>query len=157
MNHHEHNISAPMPQACLATIETLAAAIGLDAAQLAQGRPVHYKGVDFYLGHHGEADPCGLMLMINIGTLPEEAQALACRRLLEHNTLTPAALRGYFSLMPGTDIVLSCIRFDLERTPDASDAILALIATIASELDAMTQSFRAEFERMDAGQANLAA
>ncbi len=143
--------SQKAPAAFLQAVQQLADKLGLDAQKLSEGARVEYKGIDFWLHHHGAMDRNGLTLSISTGTIPPQAQAGAYRHLLTHNAMTPAALHGYFGMMPDADIVLFCIRFDLDKTHDAADAIIALIGTMAYELQQTIAALSSELERMAAG------
>ncbi len=73
--------------------------------------------------------------MIRMGTIASEFESLILRRLLEHNATTPAGAAGYYSVLPGTDTAAFCIRMNMARAHNASDAVLAYIGLFAKQLE----------------------
>lgn len=102
--------------------------MGLDAQMLAAGHPVETMGTRLAFMHYGDRDPDGLTLLVQIGVVAQEDQALALRRLLHFNALTPAAVCGYYALVPGTDDVVFCWRFDIANTANAAPHIVSVVS-----------------------------
>lgn len=122
----------------LEVIQNVGARIGLDPQQIAGGAPIEFKGVTFWLAHHGAMDPEGLVLSINMGEITAEFEAAMFRQMLEHNAMTPAAVGGYYSLLPGTGTAMFCVRMNLARASNAADAVLAYVGLFAHQVDEFT-------------------
>jgi hypothetical protein len=108
--------------------------LALDAQMLIEGRPVEAHGMRFWFVHYGERDPYGLTLFAQVGALAEEHGAGTLRRLLEFNALTPAALTGYYALVPGTDDLVCCWRWDIAEPADGvAQQIVAEISEMSRQ------------------------
>jgi len=143
------NAHLQMPAAYREAVEAFAGKTGLPAAQLLEGLPFECDGARFRLEHYGAADPNGLVVMVEIGELDPEDEVIALRRLLESNALSPAAVSGYYSLLPGTSMVLYCIRLNLAAEPDAAEAMVRLMGTITTGVKTMVEELTREIERAD--------
>lgn len=147
----ESRTDAEQPPALfLRAAQELGTRLRLDVHELVQGAPVEYQGIRFSLQHHGAMDPDGLTLAVHTGTIPAIAQAAAYRQLLMHNAMTAAAVHGFFAMVPDTETVLLCIRFNLERTSDAADAVMAIVGNMARELQRTVQDLSNELRKMGA-------
>lgn len=122
----------------LQVIQDIGTRIGLDAQQIAGGAPIEFKGVTFWITHHGALDPEGLVLSINMGTITAEFEAAMFRQMLEHNAMTPAAVGGYYSLLPGTGTAMFCVRMNMARASNAADAVLAYVGLFAHQVGEFT-------------------
>lgn len=118
----------------------------LDEASVVLGEPFSIAGIPYCLIHHGTRDPDNATVLIDFGQYAlndSAARAGLFRSLLEHNARTPAALRGYFGLLPGTEQVRYCICANLasaasDDKPNAIDLVVdsgaELIRRMAAEL-----------------------
>ena len=134
------NRASNPPERYLETLQEISQKIGVDTEKLVQGQPLEYKGFTCWLHHHGHLDPVGMTLKIGVGVVPPVEGELACKRLLEHNALTPAAVNGYYAMLPGSEIIVYCVRIDLERIPNAADAVLSFIGLLGRDMEALTKA-----------------
>ena len=127
MNHLGTGFDKPSPR-FLEVAGEIARAMGLDEQMLAAGRPMEAHGVRFGFVHFGQQDPDGMTLFAQVGIVPEEEEAAVLRRLLQANAATPAGLSGYYAVVPGSDDIVCCWRFDISDVPDAAQQIVALVS-----------------------------
>jgi len=124
-----------LPDGFRTAVTQFAQAMGLDAAALLDGHRFDYKGIGFRLETYGGLDPDGLYLLAEVGQFTDDNSRGICRRLLELNGLVPAARLGYYMLMPGTNIVLFCMRIDLDQADSAHDLVAAALQVLTGELE----------------------
>lgn len=132
----------------LRAVQDIAKAIGLDTEKIAAGAALQCNGITFWIGHHGQLDPEGMVLRIHMGAVPTGLESVVLRQLLEHNAVTPAAVSGYYSLLPGTDIIALCVRLNLAKVPRPRDAILAYIGLFAKQVAEFEQMVRAGVDQV---------
>ena len=101
-----------------------------------------FEGIDFWLQHHGASDPDGMVLMAGIGSLAPATEAQVLRRLMEFHYVLPVALRGYYAVMPGSNLIACCLRIDFDRTPNPVGAIFDFMKGMAASREAMTAHLR---------------
>jgi hypothetical protein len=129
---------APSPK-FLEVAQDIGMRIGLDPEKIIAGAAIEFKGVTFWLGQHTELDSNGLVVFIHMGDIAPEYEGEVFRRLLERNAITPAAIAGYYSVWPGTNIVAFCVRVDLATAAEPVDAILGYISLFAHRVGEVKQ------------------
>lgn len=141
---HAEPLSQPSAR-FLGVLQDLAQRVHADLQLLVEGQPVQYEGFTFRLTHEGSQDPAGMTVMIEMGLVGEGSDGAAIyKRLLEQNALMQAALSGYFCVLPGTDVVAYGFRVDLERVPNAADAILASIGLLGDDMQRLVRIIETE-------------
>lgn len=116
----------PPPQ-FLDAAQRIAHSLSLDLHKVIAGYPMTYQGVDFWLRHYGQADPDGMVLMIEIGRLSPSTEAQVLRALMEYQYVAPAGIAGYCAVMPDSDLLAYCMRIDFQRTPNPAGEVLDLV------------------------------
>jgi hypothetical protein len=134
------------PLRFLEVASEIAQLLGLDAQMLIAGRPVEAHGVRFGFIHFGQQDADGMTLFAQVGMVPREDEAVALRRLLQLNAATPAARTGYYAIVPGTDDVVCCWRFDISGMDDAARQIVNMVLQMCESVAGMQASLD-EFRR----------
>lgn len=134
-----HPSARPSPR-FLEVAGEIAQSMGLDVQMLAAGQPMELRGVRFAFIHFGDRDAYGMTLFAQVGTVPRESEALALRRLLQLNALTPAAISGYYAIVPATDEVVCCWRFDLAGMDDAAAQLVATVREMCEHVAGMRAS-----------------
>lgn len=129
---------SPSPR-FLEVVQDMADQIGLDAQAIVSGAPLELKGVTFWLGHHGDRDPDGLFLYIHMGDIDPALEAPLFRQMLVHNAITPAAVGGYYSLLPDSNTAAFCIRMNMARASNPVAAVLAYIGMFAHQVDELAK------------------
>jgi hypothetical protein len=132
----------------LQAVQDIGETIGLDPEKIVAGTPIQCNGLTFWLGHHGQEDPEGMMLRIHMGSVPPEFESVMLRRMLEHNAMTAAAVNGYYSVMPGTDIAVLSVRLNLGKSARPCDAILAYVGLFAKQVQEIDRVVRAGVDEM---------
>jgi hypothetical protein len=136
---YEGDGARPSPVFIAAAAE-IARRLGLDAPMLIDGNAFELMGRNFAFVHYGAADPDGLTLLTEVGDFDGSTDMLTLRRLLEFNAATPAALTGYFALVPGAEKVVACTRFDLARIDDPAETVLMHISQIIQNFAEMQRT-----------------
>ena len=119
----------------LGAAQQIAIRLGLDIGMVANGHPIDYKGLNFWL-RHDEADPGVMVVMVEIGDLPVVDEVQACRELLQQHYFGCPAIQGCYCLLPGTDVIACCARFDIESSDDVCADALRFIDQMAAQKDA---------------------
>lgn len=104
----------------LSAAQEIAFRLGLDIGMVANGHPIDYGGLLFWL-RPDDTDPGVMAAMVEIGDLPVQDEARICRQLLQQHYIGVPAMHGSYCLLPGTDVIAYCVRFEIE-TPDAASA-----------------------------------
>ncbi len=142
----------------LQTIQDISQRVGLDAQKIAAGEAIEFKGVVFWLGHHGATDPDGLVVYIHMGEIAAGFEPMIFRRMLERNAVVSGAVSGYYALFPGSNTAAFCVRLNMAKAASPADAVLAYVGLFAAqveELDKLVrdgmQMAREEIAREEAG------
>jgi hypothetical protein len=104
----------------------------VDPQLLLDGERFEWKKKGMWLRHFGDKDPDAVVLMIDMGDFPEEEPVPFLRFALEHNAFTPAAVHGYYALVPGSNTITYCVRLDIADEPSGAAAIAVLITTLVN-------------------------
>ena len=133
-----HSTSPPsgrlLPDAYRDAVYRFASAARLDADALQEGQGFDFGGVRFRLECYAQMDPDGLYLLVEVGQFEQGSAGSVCQRLLELNMLVPAARLGYYGVMPGSNMVMYCMRIDLSQTAEAHELIAAAAQALTHEL-----------------------
>jgi hypothetical protein len=130
------------------SISEFAEGVGVDPQQLLAGARFECNGMGMWLRHYGQKDPDGIVLVIDMGEYPEGEREQFLQFALEHNLLTPAALHGYYALVPGADNLAYCVRLDLATARNGPAALVTLIATLVKAVERLQKTINAA---LDAG------
>jgi hypothetical protein len=123
---------------------------GVDPEQLLSGARFECNGMGAWLCHHGQRDTEGVVLVLDMGQYPESDGEPFLRFALEHNLTAPAALQGYYALVPGTHTLGYCVRLDLARAQNGAAAIATVIGTLVRSVEAVQKSLAEHFEHFEA-------
>ena len=129
---------APPPPFFLDTAQRVALALGLDVDAATQGRDLEYDAVRFRLCHHGDLDPSAVVLAMHIESQGDMGIDML-KALLRHNCMVPAAISGYFGLLPASDALVHCVRADGET---AAARIVTCLHVAVSSRRKLTQAFQ---------------
>ena len=156
MQHSPHALASP---ACLQAVSAFAQLMGLDAQALLGGCRFEYKGTGFRLEHYGALDPDGVVLVLEIGEFAQGQDDFVCRRLLEHHIQFPAGRFGYYALAPQSNLVLYCMRVELNAgsaheviaaaMETASDGIARTLKEVAGVLEEVAAETGSQHLRAD--------
>jgi hypothetical protein len=132
MTHHFDAAGRAAPEAFVRAVEKFAAACGMPPEPLIAGQGIDNGVLVYWLVHHGDEDPQGLTLMIDVGPPPEDPQVLQAltRHLLEAHVLFPVAWLGYYAWLAHLNRLVLCVRIALDEAADVSDAAEAIAAVI---------------------------
>lgn len=147
MNSGDSAFDQPSPL-FLEVIGEIGQLMKLDAQMLAAGAPFHAQGMRFAFMHYGARDAEGLTLVAQVGVLPVKDQAAALRRLLNFNAVTPAGISGYYAIVPETEDVVCCWRFDIATMDHAARHIVSLVTEMCRQGAAMRESLAGLFGRL---------
>jgi hypothetical protein len=128
-------IPAEPPQLFSDAVREFAHSIGVDPDAMVAGEKFQANGLGMWLRHFGKKDPDGALLVIDMGQYPEADPEPFLRFAMEQNLNTPAALHGYYALVPGTRTLVLCVRLDLARTQNGAIALALAISTLVRSLD----------------------
>ncbi len=125
----------------LETAQQVAQSFRLDTEMVVNGHPVKYGDLVFWLQHYGHADARAMAVMIEIGEMTPEHKEQLCVDMLQEQFLRPVGVNGYYCLLPGTEIIAYALRIDLERTADATAAVLEFVELMAAQKEQATSAF----------------
>ncbi len=143
----DSQFTPPMSAAYREAVGKFAERICVDPAHLLQSHPIDYEGVRFRFDHHGHIDPQGLLVVVEVGTVEPGSEAVVLRHLLERHVLTPAAVCGYYGMVPGTQVILYFVRLDLSAQADCADAIAALITSVTYGLKELMDELKRDIDQ----------
>jgi len=125
-----------MPQKYRAAVEEFSHSLGMDPELVGAGARFEYRDVGFFLGHHGQMGGDNMIVMVDVGEIPDDAAGAvaAYEYMMEHNALTPAALTGYFARAPGAKRALYCMPIALDQVENGAEEISHVIASMADGL-----------------------
>jgi hypothetical protein len=139
----------------LHTAQRIAHELALDYEKIASGYPMRYQGISFWLQEYGLLDRDGLTLMIEVGQLNARDEHDVCRQLLECNYVIPAGVQGYFAVMPGSNVIASCIRIDFDKVADPAAAVFDIVRSMAESRPEITARVEAEMGRLVRAEATV--
>ena len=127
----------PVPVLFQNAVGRLAAGLGLESEPLIQGCALDADEFRFWLLHHSDADPTGLTIAMDMGSLPGDASTALARTasLLEYNASLPVARHGWYGWLPPLERLVYCMRVELEGLEDPE-------VEVTSRIGDATQSMR---------------
>jgi hypothetical protein len=109
---------------------------GLPAERLLDGMPFTCDRWIFRLQYNPHADPEGLVVMLDLGEIPQETAGLLQLEMLSENVRRPASLMGYYGIAPGTRRGAYCYHIDMRNvSPRPHQAIHAAVACMAATME----------------------
>jgi hypothetical protein len=121
---------------------------GLPANAVLDGEPFLWGKWRFALHRHTQHDPCGLLLAMDLGEIPEATAAQVQLEMLGHNARRASALIGYLGIMPGTNRAVYCVRLDERKTDEPAALIAAIIHSLATSLASSLGNLKSMFETL---------
>jgi hypothetical protein len=106
----------------------------LPADEVLAGQPFVCGQWRFALQRSPQLDPRGLVVMMDLGEIPEATAARVQLEMLAHNARRPSALLGHLGILPGTNRALYCVRLDQEKTDEPAALIAATVQSLAASL-----------------------
>jgi hypothetical protein len=133
MTHHFDAAGRAAPEAFVRVVEHFAAASGMPAEPLIAGNGVDNGELTYWLVHHGDDDPQGVTLMIDVGAPPDDPHMLQSltQHLLEAHVVFPVAWLGYYGYLAHLNRLVLCVRIALDEAPDVATAAEAIAAVIS--------------------------
>jgi hypothetical protein len=125
----------------------IAMQLGVDASPLIRGNVIELFGEKFAFIHFGADDPTGLTLFMQTAELKDEPGMDVARSLLEYNATTSAGAAGYFAIVPRTNTVVCCWRFDIEKLEKPAEHLLLIISHIATSAGESRRAAEQIFQR----------
>ncbi len=116
---------------------------GLDEASVAAGQTFYARGVPFQLTHHGERDPEGATVLLDLGQFAMDDTCMRVavfKCLLRHNASTPAGVHGIFGVLPNSNDIRLCFRVMLDPADgvDGTSGIEEVVGTAADLFSALS-------------------
>jgi hypothetical protein len=119
-----------VPQAFQRAVARFADVLNLAPESLLRGVGFSHEQVVFWLLHHGEADPAGATVLMDVGVPPEQPAALAAmnEHFDQYRIELPAARSAYQGYLPELERLVCCTRIVLGDAEEGAMTIASVVA-----------------------------
>lgn len=128
-------------------ISEFAAAHGLPVDEVLNGGAFICNGLGFRLQYNVELDADGLVVVMDLGPIPDESAHAIQLQMLMNNARRPSALMGYFGMPLRSRRGAYAVRLDLQKTRQPATAIKAMVEGLAqstfTSLNSLKETFHA--------------
>jgi len=142
---NEHTQPEPSPE-FLQCAQDIAWIFGVDPQHAIDGAPLVHQGLTFSLRQHGTLDPSGLVLAIEISPLIDGLEARQCKNLLRQHLRMPPMFAGYYALAPQRDVIVYCLRVDLEKDEHPAQLVRAFVKKTIEQREEVGRMLDAELQ-----------
>jgi hypothetical protein len=120
----------------------------LPADAVLDGEPFLCGSWRFALRQNTELDPHGLVVMMDLGEIPEATAAHVQLEMLAHNARRASPVLGYLGIMHGTNRAMYCVRLDERKTDEPAALIAAIVQSLSKSLANSLGNLQSMFEAL---------
>jgi hypothetical protein len=102
----------------------------------------------FALHRSEELDPHGLVVVMDLGEIPEATAAQVQLEMLAHNARRASFVLGYLAITPGANRAVYCVRLDERKSGEPAALIAAVVGFLAASLANSLDDLKSMFETL---------
>lgn len=120
----------------------------LPAEAVLRAEPFVWGPWRFALHRSEQLDPHGLVVVMDLGEIPEATAAQVHLEMLAHNARRASFVLGYLAIMPSTNRAVYCVRLDDRKSGEPAALIAAVVGFLATSLASSLGNLKSMFETL---------